>query len=587
MTMNDSNDLTRGTGEEPAAVSSGLDRRKFLGGVGAAVAVGGGALGLPLAKKLVAKDNGHDNGHGDGGDDDDRGDQNQRAEDAYQVRVDAARAELRAFHPDQQDNGDEHRYPSRIGNYSKGLPHNSFGEVDAFAWASLKRALATGSPGDFENMILGGGRPQTNPQSGLAFDLEGADSHAVAPPPPPSLGSAEEAGEMVELYWMALLRDVNFNDYATSPLAAAACADLNAVSVFRGPRQGGLVTPQTLFRDVTPGCTVGPYISQFMLLPTPFGSEFVDRRQRTFQPGTDKMTNFNDWLTVQNGGTTSEGNVFDPQRRWIRNGRDVAAWVHMDVLFQAYFNAMLILGTPPNSVDSESGGIGTPTNPGNPYNTSRTQIGFGTFGPPGIAALLCEVASRGLKATWYQKWFVHRRLRPEAMGGIVHVQKTFNRYPGILHQDLLSSPVLGRVLSKFGSYLHAQSFPEGSPTHPSYTAGHATVAGACVTILKAVFDESFVIQHPVQVSSDGLSLVPYTGATLTVGGELNKLASNIATGRNIAGVHWRSDSLQSMLLGEQIAISILRDQRGLYNENREGFFRGYTFTKFDGTRITV
>jgi len=36
-------------------------------------------------------------------------------------------------------------------------------------------------------------------------------------------------------------------------------------------------------------------------------------------------------------------------------------------------------------------------------------------------------------------------------------------------------------------------------------------------------------------------------------------------------------------LGEQIAISVLRDQRLTYAQN----FAGYTFTRFDGTRITV
>ena len=59
---------------------------------------------------------------------------------------------------------------------------------------------------------------------------------------------------------------------------------------------------------------------------------------------------------------------------------------------------------------------------------------------------------------------------------------------------------------------------------------------------------------------DGLALVPYYGPPLTVGGELNKLASNVATGRNIAGVHWRSDAMNSLRLGEEIAISLLRDQ---------------------------
>jgi membrane-associated phospholipid phosphatase len=589
MAKNDGNDLESSTKQEQGPVSSPLSRRRFLGGVGgAAVVAGSGVLGLdPLLRKagaVVHADNGDDHEHGHDHEHD--GDRD-RINQAYKIRVDAAKAERDGPHDDEQDNGDEDRYHSRIGSYSKGMPHNSSGEVDAAAYASLLNALDSGSPADFEAIILGGGRPQTNPQSGLAFDLEGADGHAFSAPPAPKLGSAETAGEAVELYWMALLRDTNFTDYATDPNAAAACSDLNAVSVFKGPRQGGLVTPQTLFRDILPGCTTGPYLSQFMLLPTPFGSEYVNRQQRTFLPNTDKMTNFNDWLTVQDGGTTAETNVFDPTRRFVRNGRDVAAWVHMDVLFQAYFNALLILGTPPNSVDPFSGGIGAPLNPGNPYLHSHTQAGFGTFGPPGLAGALTEVAVRGLKATWNQKWFVHRRLRPEAFGGLVHVQKTSNRYPGVLHNDILSSPVLGRIFTKFGTYLHPQCFPEGSPTHPSYTAGHATVAGACVTILKALFDESFVIPHPVVPSSDGLSLVPFSGPALTVGGELNKVASNIGTGRNIAGVHWRSDALESFRLGERIAISILRDQRAVYNENREGFFQGYTFTKFDGTQITV
>src|SRR5204863_3707281 len=118
---------------------------------------------------------------------------------------------------------------------------------------------------------------------------------------------------------------------------------------------------------------------------------------------------------------------------------------------------------------------------------------------------------------------------------------------------------------------------------PSCAAGHATVAGACITILKAWFPESYVIQNPVVAAPDGLSLLPYSGPPLTVGGELNKLASNIATGRNIAGAHWRSDAAESLKLGEAMAISVLRDQRLTYNEE----FAGFSLTKFDGTQITV
>ena len=135
-----------------------------------------------------------------------------------------------------------------------------------------------------------------------------------------------------------------------------------------------------------------------------------------------------------------------------------------------------------------------------------------------------------------------------------------------------------------GNALLPQAFPEGSPTHPAYGAGHATVAGACVTILKAWFDESFVIENPVVPDVTGQVLVPYAGSeNLTVGGELNKIAANVALGRNIAGVHWRSDATESLKLGEQIAIGILRDQRACYNE----VFNGFSLTKFDGTTITV
>ena len=186
---------------------------------------------------------------------------------------------------------------------------------------------------------------------------------------------------------------------------------------------------------------------------------------------------------------------------------------------------------------------------------------------------------------WYQKWFVHRRLRPEAYGGLVHNYLTRGqKYP--IHPDLIRSAVIALVQKQTGGFLLPMAFPEGCPLHPSYGAGHATVAGASVTILKALFDENYVIPNPVVPLSDGTALVPYTGADagkLTVGGELNKLAANIAIGRNIAGVHWRSDYAESLKLGEAVAISVLEDQKLTYGEN----FNGYTFTRFDGQTVTV
>jgi hypothetical protein len=263
--------------------------------------------------------------------------------------------------------------------------------------------------------------------------------------------------------------------------------------------------------------------------------------------------------------------AFDPERRYIRNGRDLAEWVHIDVLFQAYFNAMLILKS-----------MGAPRDGGNPYSNSRTQIGFATLGDPYCASVLCAVPRPALKAVWYQKWFVHRRLRPEEFAGRIHNHKRgVANYP--IHTEILSSVVLDLVEDQYDSCLLPMAFPEGCPTHPAYGAGHATVAGACVTFLKAFFDESFVIPNPVQATDDGLALEPYAGPELTVGGELNKLASNVAIGRNIAGVHWRSDATESLKLGEEVAIRYMREEKECFNEQ----FGGLSLTKFDGTTVTI
>ncbi|MEL7477206.1 MAG: bromoperoxidase, partial [Cyanobacteria bacterium J06555_12] len=54
---------------------------------------------------------------------------------------------------------------------------------------------------------------------------------------------------------------------------------------------------------------------------------------------------------------------------------------------------------------------------------------------------------------------------------------------------------------------------------------------------------------------------------LTVEGELNKLAANISIGRNWAGVHYFTDYIESLRMGEQIAIGILQEQKLTYGEN--------------------
>jgi hypothetical protein len=68
-----------------------------------------------------------------------------------------------------------------------------------------------------------------------------------------------------------------------------------------------------------------------------------------------------------------------------------------------------------------------------------------------------------------------------------------------------------------------------------------------------------------------------------VGGELNKLAANLALGRDIAGVHWRSDGIEGLKLGEAVTIELLTDLRTTYSED----FGGFSLIKFAGTSVTI
>jgi hypothetical protein len=546
------------------------NRRAFLGSVSAAT-LAAGVIGVePLLKNEDSQV------HAATG-------SNQRANQCAKLRRDAATAGLQATpqnlpHP---DNNDEELYPDKLASYSKGLPHNDDGTVVASAYDAFLKAINSGSPADFDAIPLGGTVALTNPQAGLAFDMEGPDAQALVQPPAPAFASRAQAAEISENYWMALLRDLPYSQFSGNAIANAAAADLTLYgNDFSGPKNGGSVTASTLFRGLTPGDLLGPYLSQFFYQDCNFGANKIEQKITTTVPGVNYMTDFNTWLAVQRG-ISQPPDVFDPTPRYMRNGRDIGQWVHIDVLFQAYFHAFLILA-----------GAGAPFDEGNPYNNNPSQIGFGTFGGPHIATLLCEVSTRALKAVWFQKWFVHRRLRPEVQAARVH-RTLFDgaNYP--VHPEILNSFSDNNRLKGFmpaNNALLPMAFPEGSPTHPAYGAGHATVAGACVTILKAWFNETTRLVDigldPVQPTDDGLNVVPYVAADagdLTVGGELNKIASNVALGRNTAGVHWRSDANESLKLGEQIAIGIMRDQRACYNE----VFNGFSLTKFDGTTVTV
>ncbi len=502
-----------------------------------------------------------------------------RAQTAFEIRQSTALFQSNQPESAHPTNGDETALPAYIGSFCKGLPHAQNGEVIAAAYQSLIEGLSTGSVTALESIDRGSGMKFVDPLAAFSFQMEGADSHRLGIVPPPSFSSADVAGEMVELYWQALARDVPFTDYNTSSVTRTAVQDLNTLSAFHGPGASGNVTTGSLFRGNFIGALDGPYISQFFLQPVPVNSTLVDQRFRVSAAGIDYLTTFDEWLVIQTGVPPFRAWTADAQPRYLYSGRCLAEWVHYDFLYQAFHNAALILLNQSPDTILDTNPYLSPTNP---YKATKVQTGFATFGGPQICCLLGTACEAALLAAWYQKWLVHRRTRPEEFGGRVNQTKTGKiSYP--IHSDLLNSAALQAVNATNGTYLLPQAYPEGCPLHPSYPSGHATVSGACSAMLKAFFDETQIVTDCVVASSDGLSLAPYTDTALTVGGEINKLAFNVAMGRDFAGIHYRSDAETGLRLGEDVAIAMLQDLVQTLPEA----FSGFQFTRMDGTQVSI
>ncbi|CDF39041.1 unnamed protein product [Chondrus crispus] len=454
-------------------------------------------------------------------------------------------------------------------------------------------------------------------------------------PPAPALASPELAMEMTENYWMALLRDVRFSQFAEDADVAAAVESLNATEWVRlageGPcsvaeeerkRLRGPFTAHTVFRGNTKGDCKGPYISQFLLTGSAglgevysgvdgyiqYGAMRMNQRVRVALEGLDYMTTWESWLDVQNGADLRGRELYEEgaQFRFICTPRDLATYVHYDALYQAYLNACIIMLNKKFPFDK-----------GLPFQKDDDidkQQGFALFGPPHILTLCTEVATRALKAIRFQKYNVHRRLRPEAVGG--RVERFHHDCEDALFADVkplydaLDKDLLSRVGSHNGeqnrkedfgnrrcedysptgsssdsTYLLPMAFPEGSPMHPAYGAGHAAVAGACTTILKAFFDHEHELDFAYVPTPDGSELedvVDSLEEKLTVEGELNKVCSNISIGRNWAGVHYFTDYRESIILGEKIALGVLEEQKLTYAEDFS-----MTVPLFDGSTVTI
>ncbi|MDA7421882.1 hypothetical protein [Tritonibacter multivorans] len=374
-----------------------------------------------------------------------------------------------------------------------------------------------------------------------------------------------------------------------------------------------------------------------------FGAQQIDQKVNIAIPGKDYMTTWIDYVDVLNGANVRRKNapseILQGKTRPIATIRDMATYVHDDALYQAYLNAALILLDEGFATDR-----GIPyhkhSEQADPIKANREP--FALFGGPHLLTLVTEVSSRALKAVRYQKFTVHRRHRPEHTAALLHTVlsgyephrdlKNDKRFKGqvkpyaqgdgsfeatarrqlgntIAHyvdspgaSTTPGEPALYAILEEVRkhnadqnkkhyapqphhNWLLPMAFAEGSPMHPAYGAGHATVAGACVTLLKAFFAMTNDDGTPVKLVEDREhALVPGCPAQsktpedvrllavqmdngLTLEGELNKLIWNISNARNMGGVHFYTDYIESALLGEAITIGILREQMLCYHPN--------------------
>ncbi|MGP1375856.1 MAG: vanadium-dependent haloperoxidase [Almyronema sp.] len=476
------------------------------------------------------------------------------------------------------------------------------------------------------------------------------------PPAPPLLvapgkANAELAFEIAEVYELALLRDQPLNEFESchaNPKIQAALDRLNHLSYIshqtgrpRKVNAEGKLDFGNLFRGSSPGVEVGPYLSQFLMIGNSdrnrggtvaegkitYGVLQIDQRVPVAKPAKDYMTDMPAYVQVQRGlqpavnpeiYVAPDGSDAQPPqrpaRRFISTPRDLATYVHYDALYEAYLNAAIILlgmGTPFDPGFDHLSGVGAAAGQG---STRRQAGGFALYGGPHILNLVTEVSTRALKAVRFQKFNNHIRLRPEALAArieLVRLHETDSDLAGKVPTALLAdvgllkteldcnAPAGGQSTLEairqgpgLGTYFLPMAFPEGSPMHPAYGAGHATVAGACVTILKAFFDTSAVLAQTPSGSvafkrlaagdvpvtfrapelktlapTDDLVLSKTPCQPLTLEGELNKLAANISIGRNMAGVHYFSDYYDSLRMGEAIAIGILEEQALTYSSD--------------------
>jgi membrane-associated phospholipid phosphatase len=427
-------------------------------------------------------------------------------------------------------------------------------------------------------------------------------------PPAPSIRSLTAAAELLEVYVMSLLRNFNFHIldtdcifYKNIPTEAKSYVNtlighlnvpsirdhLNHPSLF----ENGDITPDTLFRGISRGDLIGPYVSQFFYYETAVGNLKLEQKYQCLDLSENIVPDISnskysflkteqDFVSVWNGASRTSS--LSTKTKYMTNLMDLVMYINRDQIWESIFvTASLLL--------SRRIPIGFFVNPTRKPPVSR----FVNLGPVDLYNLMTKATKLAMNATWVWKW-TQLRPRPEEMAYQVHLEKTYSssqlngssiNFPS----ELINSPILNEIAAKNnGKYMMPLAYSQGSPFHPSYPGGHATIAGAMVAIMKAWFNCDSLIPAVVP-DLNGENLVLYRLESqpnevqfLRIEDELNKIATNCSHSRNMAGIHYRMDSESGIALGEQVAIDVLKDEVHKYSD--EITFR---FRRRNGEIVTI
>lgn len=407
-----------------------------------------------------------------------------------------------------------------INLFSKTLIHDKYGFVNLIEINKLIKALATENYNLLYSIKQCGRLKLASPEDAWNNIIIGKAYYPLVRPY--KLFSCKIGCDMIRLYCLSLLRDVPFEE--------CNCDNFMYKNIDKLCEKNIL----SCFRNLS----TNNYISQFLLMQC----SKVKVYKHDF--------NYH-WRTMLN---LQNGNYHDAKKScehyYINNGRQLSMIVEDENNLYKLFN---ILVYQMDDITSCSENINN------------------------VLYLLGIVYFNVYTILWYYKWN-YLYLRPEEYSiEVERYRKTHhNKYN--ISKTILESDVLKYIYNKQKSYLLSTTTPEGCNTCPSYPSFTAALAAACSIVYKFYFKTNKKIRLNKVCDNKLVCTDEYS----TIECEINKLVYNIGEANCWGGFNYPFAVEIGYRLGEDIAISILKDTIYSYHD-----YKQVIITRLDGEKICI